>query len=168
MNSINNIIADFQNIKSKIIHSKMDFSSEIDIDNPTSYDYAIDYEVINSKLEHLEYDEESVDFYTGEIKFFLKLYELSNQKYKNPSFKNIIPFIEIISTGTFAGNANVLDNDMFDRMLVQNGLIYLSQFVRVHLLAITSTIGISGNFSLPMINIVQFIQENEKEKSKKK
>ena len=42
MNSINNIIADFQNIKSKIIYSKMDFSSEIDIDNTTSYDEAIE------------------------------------------------------------------------------------------------------------------------------
>ena len=166
MNSINNIIADFQNIKSKIIYSKMDFSSEIDIDNTTSYDYAIDYDVIDSKLEHLEYEEVSVDFYTGEIKFYLKLYEISNQKYKSPSFKNIKPFIEVISTGTFAGNANVLDKDMFDRMLVQNGLTYLSQFVRVHLLAITSTIGISGNVSLPMINIVQFMREKDKEKSK--
>jgi len=168
MNSINNIIADFQNIKSKIVYSKMDFSSEIDVDNPTSYDYALDYEVIDSKLDHMDYEEGSIDFYTGEIKFHLKLYEISNQKYKSPGFKNIVPFIEVTSIGSFAGNANALDKDMFDRMLVQNGLTYLSQFVRVHLLAITSTIGIAGNFSLPMINIVQFMIEKDKEKSKKR
>lgn len=167
MNSINNIIADFQNIKYKILYSKVDFINENDIANPANYDYALDYEVVSSKLEKLDYEEGMIDFYSGEIKFYLKLYDISNQKYKNPNFKNIVPFIEIVSIGNFVGNANALDKEMFDRMLVQNGLTYLSQIVRVHLLAITSTIGISGNFALPMINIVQFINEQKKEKSKK-
>lgn len=168
MNSINNIFADFQNITCKILSSKVDINNDINFEDSTNYEYALDYEVISSKLEKLDYENDTIDLYSGEIKLYLKIYDITTQKYKNPNFKNIIPFIEIVSVGIFVGNSNVLNKETFNRMLVQNGLTYLSQFVRVHLLAITSTIGISGNISLPMINIIQFLQEHEKEKSKKK
>ncbi len=168
MNSINNILADFQNLTCRILSSKIDVNNDINIEHSANYEYALDYEVISSKLEKLNFEDDTIDFNSGEIKLYLKIYDITTQKYKNPNFKNVIPFIEIISVGTFAGNTNVLNKETFDRMLVQNGLTYLSQFVRVHLLAITSTIGISGNISLPMINIIQFLQEHEKEKYKKK
>lgn len=144
--------ADFQNKYYEIIRS-IYFSPRVQCKGEKNIKLKFDFSYRIISIDEVELKNDDNKGYLGALEFTVKSYLESNPK------KAVL---EVTVFGLFDGIG--MERDSFKAMLELNGLTFLSQIMRTHILMATGGTG-NKQIALPMINVTRIIEEHHSKES---